>query len=643
MIREAITDRPDVSSSVDPNRATTPAHPADRRQRALLIAHDPSVRKWGSRWLELAGLELWTASGVAEAQSQFETLTPEVVLLDASLPDGDSLNFCSSLRLADQDLPILSLCNSDKEARRALDRGATDVVTKPIDWQVLSRRAAYMATTFRSLKQLEQARAQLEETRLRADRERERRQQLDSVDRLTGLPNRQTFDRALEKALVGSAHSGGGVAVLLLDLDRFKVLNESFGRPGGDSILKQVAQLLSGRLLRSDFIARHHAGLVTAAVARLSGDEFIMMLSNVEGRSEVTHLVQNLFEALSGAFTVGEIEAYVSASVGVAISPADGDDVDTLLLHSEIALCDAKQRGGGVFRFYSDSQTSETERHLEIDRMLRRSLERGELSLHYQPLVDSPTRRIVGAEALLRWNHPRLGQVAPLEFIPVAEQSGLMVPIGTWVLRTACRQLAGWIDGGMLPIRMAVNVSLCQLQRGDLAEVVREVLQETSLPAALLELELSERGTLRGDPEILEQLVALKQLGVRLSVDDFGTGHSAIAYLKRFPLDTLKIDRSYVNNVIDDKDDAAIASAMVAMAHRLRLGVVAEGVEQQKQLDYFNECGCNEFQGFLFAPGLEASAFRRLMAESGMDQVDLASPDSGAPPKTLAADTGDQP
>jgi EAL domain-containing protein (putative c-di-GMP-specific phosphodiesterase class I) len=248
--------------------------------------------------------------------------------------------------------------------------------------------------------------------------------------------------------------------------------------------------------------------------------------------------------------------------------------------------------------------------------LLRGALENNQLVLHYQPLVDFKSGRIVGAEALLRWDHPDLGRVPPLEFIPVAEETGLIVPIGSWVLHSACSQLKRWIDEGLPPIRMAVNVALCQLQKGDFAPIVRDVLDDVGLDPRRLELELSERGVLRSDPEIVHQMNEIKAMGVRLSVDDFGTGQSAIAYLRGFELDVLKIDRSYVKNLERNEDDVAITSAIVAMAHRLRLAVIAEGVESEEQSRVLKEWGCDEFQGYLFSPALPAAEFRRLLIDS---------------------------
>jgi EAL domain-containing protein (putative c-di-GMP-specific phosphodiesterase class I) len=284
-----------------------------------------------------------------------------------------------------------------------------------------------------------------------------------------------------------------------------------------------------------------------------------------------------------------------------------------LIDRAGLAVDEAQRNGGGLVRHYNAELNRSSARKLELGRELRRAVEREELEIHYQPLVDLPTQRVMGAEALLRWEHRFLGRISPVEFIPLAEEIGLMNTLGGWVLRMACRQLKEWIDMGLPPIRLSINVSQRQLASGDLAETVRAVLEETELDGQLLELELSEQGVLRNEPSILRQLAEIKEMGVRLAVDDFGTGNSAIAYLKRFPLDALKIDQSYVRGVADSKDDAAIASATIAMAHQLELNVIAEGVEDRHQLDFLRGCGCDQYQGFFFSPAVPANEFGRLL------------------------------
>ncbi len=319
--------------------------------------------------------------------------------------------------------------------------------------------------------------------------------------------------------------------------------------------------------------------------------------------------VQGLLRALSQPFTAAGTEVYLAASAGVAVAAAELSDPGELLQHAETAMYEAKRRGGSQFHIYNAALNGAVDFKLGMDRRLRAALEREEFILHYQPVVEPVTRRVLGVEALLRWQDGANGWISPADFVPVAEETGLMTLIGTWVLKNACRQLKSWIDAGLPPLRMAVNVSRCQLERGDLAAEVERALLETGLDPGLLELEISERGTLRSEPGILAQLRKLKALGVRIVVDDFGTGQSAIAYLKQFPLDGLKIDRSFVMGTVSGGDDAVIVSAMVAMAHRLGLGVVAEGVETSDQLGKMQEYGCEAIQGYLFSRAVPPADF----------------------------------
>ena len=338
-----------------------------------------------------------------------------------------------------------------------------------------------------------------------------------------------------------------------------------------------------------------------------------MMVGNVHRPDDVTPLAEMVLDTMTPPFSVEGTEVFASASLGVSIAPADGENAERLLQNAELATIESKRSGGSMFRFYNPSFNQLAKNNLELDRLLRKSLECHEFSLSYQPIVRVKDGRIVGAEALLRWNHPELGRVPPLDFIPIAEETGLMVPIGAWVLRTACEELKSWIDDDLPPMRMSVNVALCQLLRGGLTEIVEGILKDIGVPPELLELELSERGVLRNSSEIVRQLNAIKTLGVRLSVDDFGTGDSAIAYLKGFDLDVLKIDRSYIRGIPHNEDDSAIASAMVAMAHQLKMTVVAEGVEKPEQLEALRSWGCDEFQGFMVSPPVPSEEFRELI------------------------------
>jgi EAL domain-containing protein (putative c-di-GMP-specific phosphodiesterase class I) len=346
--------------------------------------------------------------------------------------------------------------------------------------------------------------------------------------------------------------------------------------------------------------------------ARLGGGLFAVLLTGLPGGPEAKAVVRLLLDRLSGRYFAGDEEIVLSMSVGIAVAPADGLTAEALLQKAELAAHEALESGGAI-RFYGQSPGRMTERTRAITRLLPHALARGELRLHYQPLVAGVAPRVSAAEALLRWDCPELGDVPPSEFVPLAEEAGLMVAIGSWVLRTACQQVETWRQQGLPECRVAVNVSLCQLVRGDLAQVVRESLEETGIEARHLELELSERGVLRSDPEILAQLNAIRSLGVGLAIDDFGTGNSAVTYLKQFPIDVLKIDQSLVRGVTTSSEDAAITSATIAMARQLGLRVVAEGVEEPGQVEFLCRHGCDEYQGFLFSPAVPPAALAEML------------------------------
>ena len=587
-----------------------------RAPMAVLASREAETLRWGRRWLESFGFQIATAASLDEAARLLATGSAEVVVLEGSLRGSGASAAWAAIRklTGGGELPVLTICSSDREAGRAMLEGSSEVVRKPISWPLLSQRAARLVQAARTSKEL--AKVQSELAALRTDRQVERvSSPSGALDPLTGLPHRKSYERMLDGTLASSTRLGSALAVLYLDLDRFTLINQTYGHRVGNQILVQVAERLGGCLRRRDLLARRTVGLTTAALGRLSGDSFSVMVSPIESREGVEPIAQAVLDALSRPFALDHGEVYLSASLGIAVAPEDGASAEELLQHAELAMDEARRRGGSTVRFYSRALSGARERALKIDGLLRRSLEHKDLSLAYQPIVDLRSRRIVGAEALLRWHHPELGEVPPMEFIPFAEETGLMVEIGGWVLKTACRQLKAWIDEGLPAIRLAINVSLCQLMRGNLVQVVDEALADAGLHGSLLELELSERGVLCSDPEVLRQLQELRGRGVRVSVDDFGTGDAAIGNLKRFPLDTLKVDRSFVASALTNDDDAAITSAMIAMAHRLHLRVVAEGVEEGEQVTFLEGLECEELQGFFFSPGVPAARFRALLAD----------------------------
>jgi diguanylate cyclase (GGDEF)-like protein len=506
---------------------------------------------------------------------------------------------------------VLALCADQRQARAAIEAGATDLLFRPFDWHIATIRAERLVRLGETENALGAAREEIERLRQAVEKARQDRSGQDRFDPLTGLPDGDRLDRALERALV-TASETNHVAVALFDIEHLVVLNTRLGRSRANSVLQQVAQRLVQGLRSEEVLRTTAAGPSMTMAARLGGGLFAALLTGISGRDEARAIVRVLLDRLSGRYFAMDEDVVLSASVGVALAPADGLTAEALIQKAELAASEALESGGAI-RSYDQSTRRVTERSRAITRLVTNALARGEFAVHYQPLVQSPDSRIAAAEALLRWESPELGSVPPAEFVPLAEEMGLMVPIGTWVLRTACAQVREWINRGLPPTRMAVNVSLCQLVRGDFAQVVSECLQDTGMDPSLLELELSERGVLRNDPEILRQLHAIRRLGVRLAIDDFGTGNSAVVYLKQFPINVLKIDQSFVKGLASSSEDAAITCATIAMARQLGLGVVAEGVEEQAQMDFLLRYGCIEYQGHLFSPAVPADAFAELL------------------------------
>ena len=413
-------------------------------------------------------------------------------------------------------------------------------------------------------------------------------------DALTGLPNRTLLAQRSQQAIRAAQESGAPLAVLFLDLDHFKHINDSLGHRVGDSLLVLIAQRLLATVREYD------------TVARLGGDEFVLLLpgANAQGAERVAAKVA---QAFARAFQVGQHDLTLACSVGVALHPHDGANFDALVQSADTAMYGAKREGRNTYRFFTSQMQAQSMRVLELENALRRALERQQLSLHYQPQVDTSTGRVLGVEALLRWQHPQLGAISPAEFIPVAENSGLIWPIGEWVLQTAAHQLKQWRNKGLLQLTMAVNLSARQFHQPQLADMVRRVLQHTDVPAQNFELELTESMAMSDTHSALTALQQLRDLGVKISIDDFGTGYSSLAQLKRFPSYKLKIDQSFVRDIDKGDADKAMVNAMVRMAQAMGLRITAEGVETEQQLHFLRSLGCDEVQGYYFSRPKPAS------------------------------------
>lgn len=417
-----------------------------------------------------------------------------------------------------------------------------------------------------------------------------------NYDRLTGLPNRSQFYQQLNAAVARALRHNGRLAVLFIDLDRFKNINDTLGHDLGDDLLKEVAARLRALVRGSD------------GVARLGGDEFVVLLESLEHAEDAALVAQKILAALAQPFNLGGRELSLSASIGVSAFPDDGLDSSSLLKNADIALYRAKAQGKNIFQLYSAQMNSHTVERLSLETDLRRALDRQELALHYQPKIELRSGRVLGVEALVRWQHPERGLISPATFIPLAEETGLIGPISEWVLARACAQCRAWLDQGLPPLRMAVNLSAVQLARGDLLRQVAEALEQSGLDPGALELEITESTVMENAARAREVLHQLKARGIGLAIDDFGTGYSSLGYLKRLPIDSVKIDRSFVSGLPADADDAAITQAVIAMAHSLGLRVVAEGVETEAQLAFLRHQGCDEAQGYLLGHPLPAEA-----------------------------------
>ena len=420
-------------------------------------------------------------------------------------------------------------------------------------------------------------------------------------DVLTGLPSRSLLQDRLGAAIGASERGGEPLWVMLIDLDRFKYVNDSMGHKAGDVLLMTIAARLRSALHDDD------------TVARLSGDEFVVIMSQHAGRRLGPQLVQHLMDSVARPVLLGTKEYSVTCSIGVAVYPTAGALADSLVEHADIAMYSAKKLGRNNFQFYTPAMNDEAQERVRIESALRRALERDEFVLHYQPQVDLASGKIVGMEALIRWQHPELGMVPPMRFISVAEDTGLIVPIGAWVMRTACLQNRAWQDAGMGHLRVAVNLSARQFGSPDLLDNISAVLDESGLDANCLEIELTESLFMSDVTLAVELLHNMKAIGVNLSIDDFGTGYSSLSYLSRFPIDVLKIDRSFVTNITRDASDAALVASIINLAHNLKLSVIAEGVETEEQLGYLRRHGCDEMQGYYVSPPIPALEFERLL------------------------------
>jgi diguanylate cyclase (GGDEF)-like protein len=576
-------------------------------QRSILVADDDGdALMLMDATLRAAGYRVSTAMNGEAALRQYRAGEFDLVMLDVDMPGLDGYAVCEKLRQrAGPLLPIVIVTGMDdvESIDRAYRAGATDFIPKPITWALIAHRMRYLLRGYDIALDLHAA-----QQRIRS---------LVCFDSLTGLPNREYFRNRLESVLLHAAAGGAILGLLCIDLDNFKRINDTLGHGVGDELLCLVGARLRDTLRSSDTVGRPTVEQpFNEDLSRLGGDEFMVLLPDLPAPQEAGIVAQRIVSAISQPMLLAQHQVLVTPSIGIAVYPNDGTDQETLVRHADLAMYFAKRRAPGTFAFFDSKMSANALQRLTIEGQLRSAVERNELSLVYQPQFDLATGLISSMEALLRWDNAELGAVPPSDFIPVAEQTGLILPIGEWVLRAACAQAKAWQLEGLKSTRVAVNVSGMQLAQPGLCDLVASVLHDTGLPATSLEIEITESVVMQNDDRATQVMRDLKALGVQLAIDDFGTGHSSFSRLSGFPIDRLKIDRAFVKHAHLDGPDQAIASAIIAMAKTLHLEVVAEGVEEFAQLLMLQDENCTLAQGYLLSRPLPPAAALELMRRS---------------------------
>jgi len=596
--RSAVAPSPPVAANSSAVSDTDSRSGPLRSSTVMMVDDDPIMLEVVQTYLEEAGYTSFvTTSEPGQAMELFQQRRPDILLLDLMMPEVSGFDILAQIRTHEEfrytPVIILTAESEPKAKLKALELGATDLLTKPVDPSELRLRLRN-ALAFKAYQ----------------DR-------LADFDALTGLPNRRKFHQAVDAALKSTQQSRA-CALLHVDLDRFKQINDTLGHRVGDKLLCAVAQLLDRTLCDAEATGwpGSREPEYKAALSRISGNGFTALLPNLHNLKKVDtagSVARRLMTAFAEPFHIEEHELFVTASIGIAVSPTDGQDAETLLNHAEMAMYQAKQRGRKTYEFFSGEMNAHALERLTLENQLRRAVERNEFVLYYQPKVSIDSGRITGAEALVRWKHPELGIVSPAKFIPIAEETGLIVEIGQWVLRSACAQVQAWAKLGLPPMSVAVNVSGAQFKQRKVWHAVRGALAHSALPPEQLVLELTESVLMENATDNIEMLNELKEMGLKLAVDDFGTGYSSLTYLKRFPLDQLKVDRSFVSGLPEERDSLAIVGAIIALARELNLKVVAEGVETKEQLHFLRSRACDEYQGYLCSRPAPPEAFAILV------------------------------
>lgn len=597
----------------------------------VLVVDDSKVIRSAIREiLELGNIQVTEASNGLDALKLVKSSRPDLVLLDAIMPGMDGLSVLKIIRKSYSKLQLPVVIAASKggasEIVEALDLGANDYVSKPVDFDVLWARlsnqlmqkqaAEYLhSAQIRLEKQIKQRTSELDTSNKQLKKEIEVRllaenqlQKQANYDALTGLPNRSLATDRLHQTLIKAKRHNLQPCLAFLDLDNFKYVNDTFGHAAGDDLLREAARRLSECARESD------------TVARLGGDEFLLILDDdsktkdKQRETGIRHVGERIIESFSKPFVIDGNELNITPSLGFAIYPKDGDDSNKLMRHADVAMYRSKHDGKNTYCFYSPEMTAKAKMRLKVESELRHALQRKELSLHYQPIVDSRSGRIRKAEALLRWDCKNIGMITPDYFIPIAEEIGLIVPIGEWVIKSACQQVKHWRDSGWTDICVTVNVSARQFKSGSaLVETLIRSLKTNNLTPDAIQLELTEGVLMKQTNDTVEIMKRLEKIGIKLLIDDFGTGYASLSYLQRYNFESVKIDRSFIHNIFTREQDTKLVKAIIAMAKSLGMSVVSEGVENKEQLDFLLEENCEFAQGFYFSNPVHADDFVPLL------------------------------
>ncbi|MEM9690108.1 MAG: EAL domain-containing protein [Pseudomonadota bacterium] len=583
--------------------------------RILLFGYPRSFRKWDLRWLQRSNFDLTLIESADNAFETIQMLAPDAIVVEARLRDRDNTELYAEILQSDvTEAPVFVLTQSPLETRAAMDNGAYDIIRKPFDWRLIDRRIQRAVEANRQEIELDHAHGSLDAVAELAGQLRLKSNAAQSFEPVTGLPNRSKFEKLIACNLRAVEKDENVILCAVVSLNRFNLITEALGAAKSNQLIALAAETL--KLGVSDTVGsiQQDSGLRTASIARIGPGRVAFLMTAAEGDAEIEHLREFVIERFTQPMLIDGQSLYLSPCIGAAVYPTDTADLSQLLGKSEAAMREARNRNLTYLR-HSLTFEEDIARRLQIENRLHAALEKSELKLAYQPLVDIQSDRIVGCEALLRWPQTDGSLLPPGEFVPIAESAGIMVRIGEFVLDEACGQLARWRDQGLPPIRMSVNVSKCQLENDQFPDFVDHCLQKHRIQPHRLDLELSERGTLTPSTVIVDRLHALKQLGVSLSIDDFGTGEAAIAYLKELPVDVLKIDRSYVTELTPNEAGSSIASAMVSIGKGLNLTVVAEGVESKEQLEVLRTLGCDQYQGFYRSPAVPPDTLTKQLTQ----------------------------